>query len=231
MIKKLFFLCSMCIVLITGCGGKLQNKNDNKRNVIKQSDDTVTVFDNNSNTSSPKKREILAYVEVRTWIDDFRNLRSAIYNDDIAKLETYFNFPFDDKGKSILGLCNLSKEDWDLRYTSLRNPDIFYESDLQKYHELIFDEKFTKCILKIKSEELFTKHIDQTIMFETTDIVYQMVAEFFPEDNLLRLNMAFGNNFKDDDGNLVSEGEHNVIYSFKVIDRKKLKLERIDVAG
>lgn len=231
MVRKLFFLSSMSMLLMTGCGGEVENKKPTIQTVTERFDDTVTVLDKNSNTSSPKKREILAYVEVKTWIDDFRNLRSAIYNDDVPKLETYFNFPFDDKGKSIFDLCKLSKDDWDLRYTSLRNPDMFYESDLQKYHRLIFDEKFTKCILKIKSEELFTKHINRTQMFENTDIVYQMVAEYFPKDNLLRLNMAFGNNFKDDDGNLVSEGEHNVIYTFKVVGHKKLKLERIDVAG
>ena len=113
----------------------------------------------------------------------------------------------------------------------LKDPNLFYPADLEKYHRKIFDERFKNCLLKIKTDELFNKHLYRTKLFEETDIIYEMIAEYRSADRRLVLNMAFGNNFKDENGAWISEGEHNVVYTFKVIDGKKLIVDRVDIAG
>ncbi|WP_157504857.1 hypothetical protein [Flavobacterium tegetincola] len=164
-------------------------------------------------------------------MDDFRNFRMAIYNNDVVKLETYFNFPFDDKGKSILVLCNLTDNDWAERKKQFDNPDLFYKSDLAKYYKNIFPEIFTTLLLKIKSDQLFSKQHLQTKTIEDINGAYQLFADYSEVENTLTLNFAIRNNFKDENGDYVSEGEHNIIYLFKIVNDKRLILVRVDLAG
>lgn len=50
-------------------------------------------------------------IKVTTWIDDFKSFRTAVYRNNITKLKTYFKFPFDDEGKTIFHLCELTESD------------------------------------------------------------------------------------------------------------------------
>lgn len=214
-----------------GCDGITNRKSTEQREQIGVVNTDSLIIERNNTLGDTGQSKNLVDVEMKTWIDDFRDFRMAIYDNDVPKLKTYFNFPFDDPGSTILDLSKISEAGWALRKKQYDNPDLFYEQDLQKYYKKIFDERFTKCILKIKSEVLFSEHIYQTEMFEEPEIMYQMVAEFFPKDRILRLNMSFGNNYKDENGAYISEGEHNVLYTFRIIDNKKIVLQRIDVAG
>ena len=217
--------------VITGCDLKTDKESEEQNQNVGIVYSDSLIFENDITLQDKGKSKNLVDVEMSTWIDDFRDFRMAIYDNDVPKLKTYFNFPFDDPGSTILDLSKISEAGWALRKKQYDNPDLFYEQDLQKYYKHIFDERFIKCVLKVKSEKLFYEHIYQTEMFEEPEIMYQMVAEFFPKDRILRLNMSFGNNYKDENGAYISEGEHNVLYTFKIIDHKKLILQRIDVAG
>ena len=232
MVMKNVLNASLVIIFIFfACDGKNYRKSKEQNENVRVAYTDSLIFENDITLEDKGRSKNLVDVEVKTWIDDFRNFRMAIYDNDVPKLTTYFNFPFDDPGSTILHLSKISEESWAYRKKQYPNPDLFYEQDFQKYYRKIFDERFMKCILKVKSEVLFSEHIYRTEMFEEPEIMYQMVAEFFPKDRILRLNMSFANNYKDENGAYISEGEHNVLYTFKIIDHKKLILQRIDVAG
>ncbi len=214
-----------------GCEGKTDKKLKEKLKKVEvfSRDQTIKESDNSLESKPDSKKS--KYVEVKTWIDDFRNFRMAIYNNDVSKLKNYFNFPFDDKGKTILYVCNISESDRAERKHQFKDPQLFYEADLEKYYKNLFDERFEKAILKIKSEQLFSKHSTVTKLFVDDDLIYKLHADYNDEQKTLMLNMSIGNNARYPDGNYVSEGEHNIIYHFKIIDNKKMMLVKMDFAG
>lgn len=181
-------------------------------------DTTLTVQDQN-------------YVGVNNWLDDFKNFRQAVYLKDIEKLKTYFDFPVKDDGAAIWHLCNLTEKEMQTRKNKVADPTLFYEEDLERYYSRIFNADFVKTLLKVKSAKLYETHSNETPEFTTADHIYRLIAEYNPADKVLSLNLAYTNNAKDEDGNPISEGECNVIYSFTVINGKHLKFRRIDIAG
>lgn len=223
------------MVLITlclfGCNGTTDKKSiEQPKNTEIVNNDSIGIDSNNSVEEDSQSTDS-RYVKVINWMDDFRNFRMAIYNNDVPKLETYFNFPFDDKGKTILVLCNLTDEDWAERKKQFNNPDLFYKADLAKYYKNIFPENFTTLLLKVKSDQLFSKQHLQTKIIEDNNGAYQLFADYSEVENTLTLNFAIRNNFKDENGDYVSEGEHNIIYLFKIVNDKRLILVRVDLAG
>lgn len=181
----------------------------------------------NTNQPEPPRKQAIE----KTWIDDFKNLRSVLYQRNVQKLKTYFSFPFHDVGSTVFHLCNLTEDDWKNRKTRYKDADLFYEEDLDKYHKRIFGQDFLSALMKVKSDRLFKYHQTETQLFENGDHYHKLYANYNMQEKTLVLNLLSGNNFVDDDGNHVSEGEHNIIYTFKVIDGKKLLLARVDFAG
>lgn len=225
--KNLLNLVLLTILCFFGCKekGEVKSQKNLKQVAVIRNDSIVNALKNNSQNNDSK------YLEVSTWMDDFRNFRMAIYNNDVPKLETYFNFPFDDKGTSILALCTISDNDWAERKKQFNNPDLFYQSDLAKYYKNIFGKNFTALLLKVKSDQLFSRQHFKTKIIEDCDGAYQLFVDYSEVENTLTLNFAISNNFKDENGDYVSEGEHNIIYHFKIINDKKLILVRVDLAG
>ncbi|WP_293788814.1 hypothetical protein [uncultured Pedobacter sp.] len=169
--------------------------------------------------------------KVKNWSDDFKNFREAVYSKDFKKLKTYFDFPIADEGGAIWSLCNLTDAEIKARKNKFKNPDLFYEQDLEQYYNRIFNADFVKTLLKIKSEQLYETNYNETPETTTTDTKYKLIAEYNKTNKVLSLNLAYTNNAKDEEGNEVSEGEYNIIYSFIVIDGKYLKFKKIDIAG
>lgn len=170
-------------------------------------------------------------VDVKNWSDDFKNLRAAISSKDLKKLKMFFDFPVADDGASIWTLCDLTESQIKARKNKFKNPDLFYEQDLEQYYSKIFNADFVKMLLKIKSDQLYETNYNETPEVTTVDSRYKLIAEYNKTSKLLSLNLAYANNAKDEEGNEVSEGEYNIIYSFIVIDGKHLKFKRIDLAG
>jgi len=170
-------------------------------------------------------------VEVKDWSDDFKNFRETIYSKDLKKLKTYFDFPVADDGASIWSLCNLTEAEIRERKNKFENPDLFYEQDLEQYYSRIFNADFVKTLLKINADQLYQTGYNETPEVTTNETKYQLIAEYNKTSKVLSLNLAYTNNAKDEEGNAVSEGEYNIIYSFAVIDGKYLKFKRIDIAG
>jgi hypothetical protein len=169
--------------------------------------------------------------EVKNWSDDFKNFREALHLKDLKKLKTYFDFPVADDGASIWSLCNLTEAEIKARKNKHKNPDLFYERDLEQYHHKIFNADFVKTLLKINADQLYQTSYHETPEVITTDTKYKLIAEYNKTSKVLSLNLAYANNAKDEEGNAISEGEYNIIYSFAVIDGKYLRFKRIDIAG
>lgn len=170
-------------------------------------------------------------VEIRNWLDDFKNFREALHLKDLKKLKTYFDFPVSDDGAAIWSLCNLTEAEIQARKSKFKNADLFYEQDLEQYDDRIFNADFVKMLLKIKSDKLYATHYNETAEVTTADHIYKLIAEYNATSKVLSFNLAYANNSTDEEGNRVSEGEYNIIYSFTVIDGQYLKFKRIDIAG
>lgn len=191
--------------------------------------------------NQPEPNEVLVTVQQpdapqkqaieETWIDDFKNLRTVLYQRNAQKLKAYISFPFRDVGSTVFHLCKLSEDDWNKRKIRYKDADLFYEEDLDKYHKRIFGQDFISALMKVKSDRLFKNQQTETQLFEYGNHYYKLYANYNTQEKTLVLNLLSGNNFVDDEGNHVSEGEHNIIYTFEVINDKKLMLARVDLAG
>jgi len=166
-----------------------------------------------------------------SWMDDLTNFRTALQQNDVSKMAEYFNFPFEDQGSVIWHLCDLSEEDLATRKQTVTNPDLFYKKDLELYHEKVFNQHFKELLAKLDMKKLYRSHTAESPEVVATDGIYKLYADYSKVDGSLSLNMSVGNNMKDEDGEYMSEGEYNIIYSFKIINNKKLVLSRLDMAG
>ena len=167
------------------------------------------------------------YAQVETWIDDFKNFRTAMLNKDEAKLETYFSFPLEtdssDIWMAVLGDDENIKQD-----QTSHKP--FTKKDFKQYHQKLFTADFLKALLKIKSAKLHETGDAETHLFKGTDGDYRLYANYDKQENLLTLNLAYAGG-KDEDGNYISESEHNINYLFTVSDNKYLRFKGLFIAG
>jgi len=86
--------------------------------------------------------------------------------------------------------------------------------------------------MKIKTDKLFNDHHSESPLFTSADYTYQMLADVQQADTgVLYLNMSFGNNGVDENGEKVSEGEYNNIYMFNIVDGKTILFKGLTVAG
>ncbi|RZL37614.1 MAG: hypothetical protein EOO96_04680 [Pedobacter sp.] len=221
--KKILMLFAAS--LLFACNGGDKKREAKIQNVVQEK-----VADSNQvNVANNSK-----YIPVKTWVDDFKNFRSAVLTEDKAKLKTYFKFPIVATGNSSLWyLIQLSDAEWKkrkLKYGS--KADFFYEEDLDRYLNLIFDPDFVKTITKIKTAKLLNEQHSESPIFAKGDYTYQMLVDLqADESNTLFLNMSFGNTSVDENGENISEGEHNNIYMFEVIDKKRIFFKGFTVAG
>jgi hypothetical protein len=179
-------------------------------------------------TAKPNTKSASAatYTAVNNWIDDFRNFRTAVYQNDINKQKTYFNFPINADTTQI----------WDLVYEASVNdrpqnlPGTFTEDDFLKHRSTIFTEAFTKGLLKVKSEKITQKDGYTTPKIKDGKGVYYMVASYDKAAKMLLLTLSYPGG-TDEDGSYVSEGEYAILYFFKVENNKFLKFEKVLFAG
>ncbi|RZL18222.1 MAG: hypothetical protein EOO96_27945, partial [Pedobacter sp.] len=122
--KKILMLFAAS--LLFACNGGDKKKDANTQNVVQEK-----VAD----TTQIKIANTSKYIPVKTWVDDFKNFRSAVLTKDKAKLKTYFKFPVvTTENSSLWYLIQLSDGEWKkrkLKYGS--KADFFYEEDLDRY--------------------------------------------------------------------------------------------------
>lgn len=162
-----------------------------------------------------------------SWMEDFKDFRTAVYQNNRAEQKKHFRFPITDP--EIWFLCQLTPAEQNKRKSTVKNPDYFYEADFDHCAAKLFPKSFVNCIQKIKTKELFEEGHYDTPEFDDAEGKYLMYATVDTTTEELVLNQSFLNG-EDEDGNYVSEGEYNIIYIFS-ISGDKLMLKRITMAG
>ena len=162
-----------------------------------------------------------------TWIDSFKDFRQALLDKDKVKLKTFFNFPLIGESASVFDVSGLTDAELEQRKKEVADPDVFNESDFDKYYNRLFDKRFLTALLKVKSAELYTKHDYSTTEFPDPETPYTLHASYDEKLHTLQLNMAFRYDVPHED----AIGESNVIYIFDVVDGKKLVFKTVVQAG
>lgn len=180
-----------------------------------------------ASTTKPAPANQSRYEAVNTWINDFKNFRTAVYENDIAKQKTYFNFPVNADTTQI----------WDAVYDQADEttrpstfPSVFTTADYDKYHQGIFNDNFVKSLLKVDSEQLSNKGEYTTPKLNNGKESFYMMAYYDKATTTLQLTLSYPGG-TDEQGDYVSEGEYALIYIFKVDDNKYLRFDKILSAG
>lgn len=221
MIKSLkphLFIYLILIFICVSCNHK--NPTINTSTPGKNTDSTTL-----TSTSSPQPD----YITVKTWLDDFKNFRMAVYHQDSAKLKTYFNFPVKDEGREFWNIINGMQEE-SAAHRAAHPGDFFTAKDFEANYKKMFPPEFLPGILKIKSEILYKTGKAETKILSGNSKDYRFTAHFDEEDQTLYLAVNY-NNGNDENGNYVSEGEYSLMFTFKILDHKKLIFDRIVSAG
>jgi hypothetical protein len=207
--KKVLPFCIAATALLHAC--------NNESTGTKQTVKSVTA------TAAAKPR----YEPVVTWLNDFRNFRTAVYQNDIDKQKTYFSFPLNADTTQIWEAVYELVDD---RKRPATLPATFTEADFVKHQHTIFTQAFIKSLLKVKSDELFKKGEYTTPEIKDDKESYSMVANYDKAAATLQLTVTYLGG-TDEEGNYVSEGEHATIYFFKIEDNKYLKFDKVLFAG
>lgn len=160
-----------------------------------------------------------------SWIDNFRKLRTAIYQGDKATVKTFIDFPIMNENDEIWDLVFLGQE-----YLIVKSPNSlkpFSEQDFDKYFNKIFTKRFVNSILKIKTADLVKNGHYETIEFsEGKSTSYHMTATYYKSIKRLDLNLASKTFYEDDD-----DGEFNINYQFQVLENGQIKFLQVRLAG
>ena len=167
------------------------------------------------------------YAEVTTWLDDFKNFKTAIDHNDLEKMKTYFNLPMSSETTQIW-VAIYDNVDEDKRPQNF--PDTFTEADLEKQHDKLFNSAFVKSLLKINSAQLYKTGQYATPEIKEGGQSFHMLVQFDKASATLQLSVLYAGG-TDENGEEISEGESATIYFFKVIDNKTLKFDKILFAG
>jgi hypothetical protein len=207
--KKTYLLCLASALFINACTNGEKHSKQKELNTTKASLD------------KPQ------YEVINMWIDDFRNLRTAIYKEDVEKQKAYFNFPLNADTTQV----------WEAVYDQVdenKRPSTlsatFTEADFEKYRHAIFSKSFMKGLLKVKSKELFQTGEYTTAKINEGKETFSMIAQYDKATTTLQLSLTYPGG-TDEEGNYVSEGEYAIIYFFKVEQNKHLKFDKILFAG
>ena len=167
------------------------------------------------------------YGLTNTWIDDLKNLRTAVSKGDLEKMKTYFNFPLVDDTTQI----------WSAVYDGVEEDkkpkeykEIFTEDDFKDHCTSLFNAPFIKSIGRVDLDKLYKTNESVTDDIKGKLESYHMVANFDKPTAMLQLSVVFSGEL-DEKGNAISETEHAIIYFFKINDDKYLKFDKILFAG
>lgn len=177
---------------------------------------------NNSYTVALQKDSSL-----KSWIDDFKAFRNAVYNNDTAKLKSYFSFPV--SGTNDIWYILLDGKEFEEK--KINDTTRFTESDFSKYHKKLFTNYFIKALLKIKSEDLLKKGKSQSPTIKDGDTNIHLYASYSKKEKIVTLNLSYNTPGKEKDGVMLDGFESNVIYSFRILKNNRLQFVKVMIAG
>lgn len=175
-----------------------------------------------SPTVSTASKAPFTQKDTNYWIDNFRQLRDAIYQKNITKTKAFFEFPVAYEGNEIwyVAAPNLT--------VSSDKIKPFTEKDFTKYYHQLFSKGFIKAILKVKTEDLYTKgtHTTPTVTEGSTE--YILYSTYDKAEHMLQLNLATKYSLNNEDDEV---GEANFIYYFTVTEKGHLIFSHVVLAG
>ncbi len=181
------------------------------------------------NPDTLKKLAPLKQKDTTYWVENFKIFRDAIFRKDKPKTKMFFLFPLKDSSNEIWYLAYGSDEKAIDKLQGVIKP--FTASDLDKYFDKIFPANFIKCILKIKTEELYKKGFTETPELMAGVTSFKLYAAYNKKANMLELNFASKTEYKDEKGNALDGGEFNVIYYFGVTKKGHIYFKKVRLAG
>ena len=167
--------------------------------------------------------------DTASWVDNFRQFRSAVFLKDKMKAKAFFDFPIKDSSNEIWYLVYGGNEKAINHLGSKIKP--FTEADFEKYFDKIFSKEFIKALLKVKTEELYKKGTFQTPESKDSATSYILYSDFDKKERMLSLNFASNTAYKDDQGEPVDGGESNILYYFRITKNGRINLTQIRLAG
>ncbi|WP_316850488.1 hypothetical protein [Pedobacter agri] len=177
--------------------------------------------------TTAKKISKSTYTPVTIWIEDFANLREAIYRQDIAKMKAYFNFPVFVDTTQIWQAIYDNMDQSERPHTT---PSTFTGEDLEKNYSRLFNEDFVKSLLKVNTGPLYKDGEFTTPKTVNKDRSFYMLAQYDKATKSIQLSLIYSG-WKDENGVDMSEGESATIYFFKVTNTNHLIFEKILFAG
>lgn len=177
----------------------------------------------------PVSVEINTDTSVKSWIDDFKTFRDAVYRGDATVLKNWFSFPVLNPANEIWYLVLNEKE---LAEKKLTNKiTAFTEADFDKYYKKLFPVNFSKALLKIKSAQLNKQgRVETPEVKDTNNTIVKMYADIDKRKNTLTLNLSYTSSWKEEGGEVADGGESNVIYVFRII-KNHLQFMYVRLAG
>jgi hypothetical protein len=165
-----------------------------------------------------------------SWINDFNELRIALYQNNHKFIKKYFTFPIIDSSSQIW-ITVVPEDEVDGVYESKKIVP-FTEKDFDHYFNKLFSKRFINGLLKIKSNILYsTGEASSPIFKESDTLSYAVHAYFDKKTNLLSINFAFNRVYKDETGEVLDGGESSVIYFFTITKDGRLSFQEIMLAG
>jgi len=161
------------------------------------------------------------------WVYNFRQFRDAVYQGDKVKTRAFAALPAVGESNSIWQLVY----DYERAEKLMSNGTPFTEADFYKYFNRLFPKDFIKCLLKVKTEELYKTGEYTTMTFEdsTASNSYMMIATWNKPDNTLMLNLNSRTIFKEGEDEEV--GEFSIIYIFEITRKGHVKFKAVALAG
>ncbi len=162
------------------------------------------------------------------WVDNFRQLRDALYKNDKTKAKEFLDLPFQNEGNEIWYLAYSDNE----KVTEKLNENVkpFTEKDFDKYFNQIFTKQLVKCFLKIKTDDLYKTGKSESPEIKDSSTTYKLYVTFDKTDKTIELNLATKMPYKISDTEY-EPGESNCIYRFQISKKGHIKLKRILIAG
>lgn len=111
-----------------------------------------------------------------------------------------------------------------------QNVKPFTEEDFDKYFNKIFTKQLIKCLLKIKTNELYKTGKSESPEIKDSSTTYKLYVTFDKANRTVELGLATKTRYKISDTEY-EEGESNFIYGFMILKNGHIKLKRILIAG
>lgn len=157
------------------------------------------------------------------WIENLREFRNALYQNNRSSTKAFFEFPITDGNE----IWYFAYSDSDAVPEKMGDKKPFTETDFDKCFGKLFTKQFIDCFLKINTKNLSDEGASESSEIKTDSSTYKLYVTFDKKERIVELN--FATTYKVDDENEI--GETNYIYFFKILNNGRMKFLKFFIAG